>query len=208
MRRTLILVTTAASLACLALGVYLHAYRPLSPSDVPPGQWLTRLPYLTSEKAEEMERIAKGAINGEFGCGTGQITISTSRGTIRADTWSDPIILFGSHVSAAQLITLLEAKVEANRTGQGPMSGDRAALCHVALHTLALARDPQSIDVIGKLINDDDQLVRGSAVVVLIRIGEAVPDSREKIGRLFQLHPGATTVARGRGETLPAWIAE
>src|SRR3712207_1462952 len=69
-------------------------------------------------RVPELQEIARLSNGGAKGCGRGTITLLTSRGEIKVAINLDPIHVFGNKIVIADLLPLLEARVQANRTGK------------------------------------------------------------------------------------------
>ena len=109
------------------------------------------------EKSLTLQDTARRANRGQLGSGTGTVTLITSRGQVKTESGLDPIRVFGSTIKVSDLLPLLEARAQFNRSGvANPMSGVVTDLTYVVLYTLSLAKDPDSIPVIAELLKDKD----------------------------------------------------
>ena len=114
-------------------------------------------------KVPQLQETARRANRGEFGRAIGHITLITSRGQVKAELVSaTPNLLFGQPIKISDLLPLLDARAEFNRTGViNPMSGQVADLTYVVLYTLSLAKDPEAIPVIAALLKDKESVIHG-----------------------------------------------
>ena len=111
-------------------------------------------------RVPELQDTARKSNCGALGCGSGTMTLVTSRGEVAFDTGLDSIQVFGPHAKASDLLALLESRAESNRSWTGgPMSGEVADLCFVALHTLADAPEPLAIPVMAELTQDSHEMI-------------------------------------------------
>lgn len=156
-------------------------------------------------RVPQLQETARQANGGALGDGFGSYTLVTSYGEIKVDGGLDPINVFGERIVVADLLTLLEARVEANRTGnQNPMSGDVSDLAYVILSTLAESKDPTVIPVITKLLDDKDDTIRGWSVIALLKLAESDEDLQKEIKKVT-FPKAAVSSAEGRGVKLPTW---
>lgn len=162
------------------------------------GDLLSRVP-----KLQENARLSNG---GAKGCGRGTITLLTSRGEIKAASNLDPIHVFGKKIVIADLLTLLRARVEANRTGKSnPMSGKVSDLVYVILSIFAKSQDPTVIPDVTDLLEDKDGVIRGWAAIALFRLGESSDELRETIEKIT-FPKAAVQSANGTSVPTPAWV--
>lgn len=153
----------------------------------------------------QLQETARKANGGALGCGAGSIKLVTSRGEITIGVGLDPIHVFGKKIVVADLLTLLEARVESNRTGeQNPMSGEVSDLAYVILSTLAESKDPTVIPVIAKLLDDKNDTIRGWSAIALFRLAKSDEDLQKKIAEIT-FPKAAVQSAKGRGVNLPTW---
>jgi hypothetical protein len=159
---------------------------------------LKRVPQL-----QETARLANG---GALGCGVGTVTLITSRGQIKAQSSLDPIRVFGGTIRVSDLLALLEARAEFNRTRvANPMSGEVSDLTYVVLYTLSLAKDPISVPVIAELLLDGDDVIRGRSAIALYEIAKSGEGLRAKVKKI-KFPQAAVQSARARGKEPPAWL--
>ncbi|HEX8187205.1 MAG TPA: hypothetical protein VF586_02570 [Pyrinomonadaceae bacterium] len=157
------------------------------------------------ERVPQLQEAARRSNGGEMGCGTGFILLHTSRGPVVATSGSDPVHVFGQSIRVADLLSLLKARAEYNRTGAAnPMSGDVSDLAYVTLHTLSLAQDPDSIPVIAELLKDKDEVIRGWSAIALYKLAECDELRPEVKGILFP--QAAIQSAKSRGKEPPEWV--
>lgn len=160
------------------------------------------------ERVADLRKTAWESTGGVLGCGFGSITIVTSQGEVTVACSLDPIHVFGGRVKVSDIHSLLESRIESNRTGkEGPMAGGVGDLCYVCLSTLALAKDPESIPVIVPLLDDKDEVVRAWAAIALFRLAEADERLAERI-KTIEFPEPALRNARGRGNPPPPWVIE
>lgn len=140
-----------------------------------------------------------------MGCGLGFILLHTSRGPVVVESNLDPIHVFGQDIHVPDLLALLKARADSNRTGAAnPMSGEVSDLAYVALYTLSLAQDPDSVEVIAELLKDEDEAVSGWSAIALYKIG-ACEELRAKV-REVEFPRAAVRSAKSRGVEPPGWV--
>lgn len=82
----------------------------------------------------QLQETAHLANGGAKGCGHGTFTLITSNGEITVSSGLDPIHVFGQKIAVADLLKLIQARVDSNKTGiENPMSGDVSDLVYVIL---------------------------------------------------------------------------
>ncbi|MBC8869320.1 MAG: HEAT repeat domain-containing protein [Planctomycetes bacterium] len=178
---------------------------------IPLTVWLASASPLPREEAilantPKLQERAKLASSGALGCGVGRLTLITSKGQVEVSTGLDPMHVFGNPVRVSDLLTLLRARVESNKTGvQGPMSGDASDLCYVCLYTLSFANDPKSVPVIAQLLTDDSDVTRGWAAIALYDLGDRSEALRAEIKKTV-FPKAAVDSAAARGRKPPAWV--
>lgn len=157
------------------------------------------------EKVPQLQESARRASGGESGCGYGSILLHTSRGLVVATSGSDPVQVFGQNVYVADLLTLLKARAEFNRTGAAnPMSGEVSDLAYVTLYTLSLAEDPDSVPVIAELLKDKNEAIRAWAAITLYKLAES-DELRARVEEI-KFPRDAIQGARSRGKEPPGWV--
>lgn len=138
------------------------------------------------ESVPQRQQKAYLSNRGALGCGR-TLTINTSHGALTLKTGLDPIHVFGSRVAATDLLVLLEARVESNRSWfRGPMSGEVGDLCYVCLKTLALAGEPAAIPIMAELTEDKDETIHQWAAIGLNRLAEADPKREPMIRQALE----------------------
>ncbi|MGB7925577.1 MAG: HEAT repeat domain-containing protein [Pyrinomonadaceae bacterium] len=158
------------------------------------------------KKVPQLQATARRANDGELGCGEGPVTLITSRGQIEARAGSDTFRVFGHTIRVSDLLVLLEARAESNRTGVvNPMSGEVSDLAYVALTTLALAKDPVSISVIAELLKDKDDGIRGCAALALYEIAQSSEELQTEI-RKIKFPQAAIDSGKAMGVKPPVWV--
>ena len=156
-------------------------------------------------RVPELQETARQAAGGAKGCGSGTLTLVTSRGEIKMRTGLDPIHVFGRRIVVADLLPLLKARVEANRTGEeNPMSGDVSQLTALTVSIVAMSQEAEAITIIAALLEDKDDPVRGISAISLFKLAETSEDFRREIQQI-SFPKAAVISAEGRGVKLPAW---
>ena len=157
------------------------------------------------DRIPELQETARLSNGGAKGCGKGTVTLLTSRGEIKAASNLDPIHVFGNKIVIADLLTLLKARVEANRTGKpNQMSGEVSDLVYVILSTFAKSQDPTVIPLVTDLLEDKDEVIRGWSAVALFRLGESNGELRQTIEKIL-FPKAAVQSANGRSVPTPTW---
>lgn len=134
------------------------------------------------EKVPQLQDTARRANGGQLGSGIGTVTLITSRSQVKTESGLDPIRVFGSTIKVSDLLPLLEARAQFNRTGvANQMSGEVTDLTYVVLYTLSLAKDPDSIPVIAELLRDKDDDICGWSAIALYEIAKFSDQARGKI---------------------------
>ena len=158
------------------------------------------------EKVPQLQEVARQATGGAKGCGKGTFTLITSNGEIRASSSLDPIHVFGKTIRVSDLLVLLKARADSNRTGEiNPMSGEVSQLAYVVLLTLSLAQEPDTIPVIAELLNDKDDTIRAWSAIVLYRIAQSNGDLKAEIEKI-KFPKLAVQSAKGRSVEPPEWL--
>ena len=157
-------------------------------------------------KVPQLQETARRANGGELGCGAGAVTLITSRGPVKAFGSLDPIQVFGRTIIVADLLPLLEARAEFNRSGAtNPMAGEVGDLTYVVLYTLSRAKDPDSIPVIAELLKDKDDVIRGWSAIALYEIAKSDEGLKAKIQEIRFPRP-AIDSAKARSTEPPPWV--
>ena len=158
------------------------------------------------DRVPQLQETARRANGGELGCGLGLFTLITSRGEVKASGILDPIQVFGRTIRVADLLPLLEARAEFNRSGAvNPMSGEVADLTYVVLYTLAQAKDPDSISVIAELLKDREGRIRGWAAIALYEMAKSDEELKAKIQKI-KFPQSAVNSAKSRSNEPPDWV--
>jgi hypothetical protein len=169
------------------------------------GNALAQEPLL--EKVPQLQDRARRSNRGEFGNTVGTITVITSRGEVK-DEWGSttPVRLFGHPIKVSDLLPLLEARAEFNRTGVvNPMSGQVADLTFVVLDTLSRAKDLDAIPVVAELLKDKNNVICGWAAIALYETAKLSDAVRGKI-ETVKFPKGAVDRAKSRGREPPQWV--
>lgn len=157
-------------------------------------------------RVPELQNTARLAAGGAKGCGRGTITLVTSHGEIKVATGLDPIHVFGRRIVIEDLLPLLKARIEANRTGeQNAMSGDVGQLTALTVSITAMSQDVNIVPVVAALLDDKDDQIRGAAAYSLLKLAE----TNEAIWREIEQisFPRAAVISvEGRGVKLPVWV--
>jgi hypothetical protein len=159
------------------------------------------------KKVPQLQETARRANRGELGRTIGHITLITSRGEVKAEFVSaTPTLLFGRPIKVSDLLPLLAARAQFNRTGVvNPMSGEVSDLTYVVLYTLSLAKDPDSIPVIVELLKDKEDVIRGWSAIALYEIAKFSEQLRVKIEEV-KFPQAAVDSAKARGVEPPPWV--
>ena len=158
------------------------------------------------EKVPQLQDTARRSNRGQLGSGIGTVTLITSKGQVKTESGLDPIHVFGSTIKVSDLLPLLEARAQFNRSGvPNPMSGVVTNLTYVVLYTLSLAKDPDSIPVIAELLKDNDNSICGWSAIALYEIAKFSDQARGKIQAVKFPKP-AVDSAKGRGKEPPPWV--
>jgi len=114
--------------------------------------------------------------------------------------------VFGQPIKVSDLLLLLEARAEFNRTEViNPMSGQVADLTYVVLYTLSLAKDPDAIPVIAELLKDKETMICGWSAIALYETAKFSEEIRATIGDI-KFPRAAVDSAKSRGVETPAWV--
>jgi hypothetical protein len=156
-------------------------------------------------RVPQLQETAARASGGVLGCGEGSYLMVTSRGQFMVSSGLDAIHVFGGKIVVADLLTLLEARNESNRTGEkNQMSGEIGSFMYVILSVLQDSKDPDVIPVIGQLLKDkNEQVVFQSfyALQKLAKSGEELQFEVEKV--VFP--KTAVELFKARKVELPEW---
>ena len=158
------------------------------------------------ERVPELQETARRANAGAMGCGVGKVTLITGTGRLETFANLDPIQVFGRTIRVSDLLPLLEARAEANRSGaSNPMSGDVSDLAYVALYTLSLAKDPASVPAVAGLLDDKHDTIRGWAALALYEIATSGDGAKARV-REIEFPQAAVDSARARSKEPPDWV--
>jgi HEAT repeat protein len=161
---------------------------------------------LILQRVPQLAETARRAGRGELGCGVGMLKLLTSRGEVVVRSDADPMQVFGATIETADLIALLNARAESNRSGvPGPMSGDVSSLAYVCLSTLGHSRDPAAVAAVAPLLTDRDEVIRGWAAIALLQLAASDAALRRAIEPI-RFPAAALAGAVSRGEVVPAWL--
>ena len=153
------------------------------------------------EQVPQLQDTARRSNRGEFGNTVATITLITIRGQVKTE-WASatPIRIFGHPIKVSDLLPLLEARAEFNRTGVvNPMSGQ------VMLYTLSLAKDPEAISVVAELLKDKESVICGWAAIALYETAKFSDEVRGKI-QTVNFPKAAVDSAKARGREPPGWV--
>ncbi len=135
-------------------------------------------------RVPELQETARLAAGGAKGCGSGTLILVTSRGEIQMRTGLDPIHVFGRRIIVADLLPLLKARVEANRTGEkNPMSGDVGQLTALTVSIVAMSQEAEAIPIIAALLEDKDDPIRGISAISLFKFSAR---DKNKVKKIFE----------------------
>jgi hypothetical protein len=158
------------------------------------------------ERVPQLQETARRANRGELGHTIGTVTMITSRGLVEVEAGWDPVRVFGQTIKISELLPLLEARAEFNRTGVvNPMSGQVADLTYVMPYTLSLAKDANAIPVLAELLKDKERTICGWAAIALYETAKFSHEVRGKIQTL-KFPKRAVDSAKARGREPPAWV--
>lgn len=157
-------------------------------------------------RVPQLQETARSANGGASGCGEGAISLVTNRGNIVVGSGLDAIHVFGNKIIVADLLVLLEARIESNRTGeQNPMSGEVGDLAYVILSTLAESKDSTVIPVIAKLLDDKEDTIRGWSTIALLNLAKADKRLLKMVAEIT-FPKAAAQSAKARSVDLPTWV--
>ena len=138
-------------------------------------------------------------------CGIRVIDLDTSRGKIRVTIQLSRFPVFENKIAVADLLTLLKARVESNRTGkQNPMSGEVGDLVQVILSVLQKSKDPDVIPVIGQLLEDKSEYVVFRSFWALQELSESSKELQLEVEKVV-FPKTAIELFRKRAVELPTW---
>jgi hypothetical protein len=158
------------------------------------------------EKVPQLQEVARQATGGAKGCGRGTFTLITSTGEIKVSSSLDPIHVFGKTIRVSDLLVLLKARADSNRTGEtNPMSGEVSQLTYVVLLILSSAQQRDTIPVIAELLTDKDDTIRAWSAIALYRLAQSNDNLKMEIEKI-QFPKLAVQSAKGRSVEPPEWL--
>ena len=158
------------------------------------------------EKVPQLQETARRANRGELGHTIGTVSMITSRGVVEVQAGWDPVRVFGQPIKISEVLPLLKARAEFNRTGVvNPMSGQVTDLTYVILYTLSLAKEADAIPVLAELLNDKERAICGWAAIALYETAKFSEAVRDKI-QTVKFPKAAVDSAKARGREPPFWI--
>ena len=159
-----------------------------------------------SSRVPQLQETARKANGGALGCGAGRIKLVTSHGEITIGVGLDPIHVFGGKIVAADLLALLRARVESNRTGaQNPMSGEVDDLMYVILSVLRYSSDPDAIPVIGQLLEDKKAQIVFQSFSALQQLANTSKELQYAVEKVV-FPKTAIALFEKYGVKLPHWV--
>jgi hypothetical protein len=151
------------------------------------------------KNAAELQQVALASSGGALGCGMGTYVYKYPDGTkTNVSSGLDAIHVFGGEIHSDVLLPFLSAREESNRTGEGPMSGERSSLLYVVLSVLGETGDASAVQRMNLLLTDPSESVRAHAKIGLIQIGNRNPKVQDTIAA------AVTEVESDIGE-IPIW---
>lgn len=157
-------------------------------------------------RVPELQENARLATGGAKGCGKGSIVLVTSTGEIGLGTGLDPIHVFGKKIVVADVLKLLEARIESNKSGQeNEMSGSVDKLMYVIFSFLGRSKDPKVIFPASQLLRDKSDTIRRWAFGALINLAGADEDLKERVKKI-EFPVIAIESAKARRIIIPGWV--
>jgi hypothetical protein len=139
------------------------------------------------KRAEELKEIAIKSVHGRLGCGVGgEMKFVDRQGkVITAHCSLDAIHVFGAQVDITDMLTLLQARIQSNKSRKlGPMSSRAESLCYVICETLRIIKHPAAIPVMKDLVlTERNPRIQRDAAYHLVKMGED-ESLREEIQRI------------------------
>lgn len=170
--------------------------------------WVDESPRVAN--AAKLEKIADADNRGGLGCGVGWYVYVHPDGIEeRMLLGLGPAHVFGKHrIRSRDLRRFLSARVSSNRTGRGPMAGERSNLLFLILYIMGEAADPSALDEIYQLLADPSETVRAHSKIALIHIGNKHPELQGRIApRLKEVEQSRGVISTStRGIEVPAWM--
>lgn len=158
-------------------------------------------------RVPQLQETARKATGGVLGCGKGgSMQLITSKGETFIITDGDPIHVFGNKVIVADLLTLLKARVKANRTGErNPMSGEVDTLLYITLSVLGKSKDPDAIPFIRQLLEDKNETVVFHSGHTLQQLADSDEELQLEIEKIV-IPKTAVELYRKLPRELPKWV--
>ena len=156
-------------------------------------------------RVPQLQENARESTLGPPICGIRTIELDTSRGKIRVTIQLSQPPVFENKISVKDLLMLLKARVESNRTGkQNPMSGEVGDLVQIILSVLQKSKDPDVIPVIGQLLEDKSEYVVFRSFWALQELSESSKELQFEVEKV--VFPKTTIeLFRKRAVELPTW---
>jgi len=163
-------------------------------------------PALLSRVPELQER-ARLVISGERSADPGEVAVLTSRGVNTIVSGPAPAYVFGRRARASELVDLLKARARSNRTGRGPMAGEKRELLSITVLMLGTVGEPEAVSPIAALLDDPDENVREMAALALFKMGDTEAQLRSSVAEI--VFPRAVIEAlQKKGVTVPDWVTQ
>ncbi len=157
-------------------------------------------------RVPQLQENARESALGPPICGIRVIELDTSRGKIRVTIQLSQPPVFENKISVTDLLTLLIARVESNRTGkQNPMSGEVGDLVQKILSVLQKSKDPDVIPVIGKLLEDKSEYVVFRSSWALQELAESSKELQLEVEKV-DFPKTAVELFRINAVKLPEWV--
>lgn len=137
-------------------------------------------------------------------CGVAGMILVTNKEEIKITGDLTSRLIFGPRIVIADLMPLLEARVNANRTGEeNPMSGNVDSLTGQIIHFVSLAREQAAIPVLAALLEDKDRDIHTSASRSLIEMAKINEEFRREIEKITFPRK---TLSGQQYKDLPTWL--
>lgn len=157
----------------------------------------------------ELQLMATRVKKGYRGCDGGDINFILADGTEQSLSCDmDTLAVFGKRIHADDLLALIEARADANRTGEGPMDGDRHELLRMLLLVLTEASHAQAVDAIIPLLVDPDDDVRIESRKTLESIGKSNPNVQARIAAALHVSIDTPAEEPKKQDPLPQWVID
>ncbi|MBA4123057.1 MAG: hypothetical protein H0X72_11420 [Acidobacteria bacterium] len=156
-------------------------------------------------RVPQLQENARESALGPPICGIRVIELDTSRGKIRVTIQLSQPPVFENKISVTDLLTLLKARIESNRTGkENQMSGEVGDLMQIIFSVLRKSKDPDVIPVIGQLLDDRSERIvflSSGALQVIAKSSKELQFEVEKV--IFP--KTAIELYKKRAIELPEW---